>query len=215
MFTGLIERIGVIEKRVQRGDGAVITIGLGAGDFELKTGDSVAVEGVCLTVTALERGGFTVDVSKESLERSTLKAARTGTRVNLERAMRLGDRLGGHLVTGHVDAVGKIAEVRPEGEFTRLTVAAPAEVMALVVEKGSIALDGISLTVNGLSSDRFLITVIPETLSRTTLGSKRPGDPVNLETDLLGKYVARLLGKKIPGTDESELLTKLSEGGFV
>lgn len=214
MFTGLIERVGKIKGRKSRGSGAVFEIDAGPAPFEVGAGDSVAVEGVCLTAVEVEGSIFKVDVSSESLSRSTLGAARQGGRVNLERALRLGDRLGGHMVTGHVDAMGKIVEVRPEGDFTRVVISAPAEVMALTVEKGSMAVDGISLTVNGVSKDRFWVMIIPETLARTTLSSRKAGDQVNLETDLLGKYVARLLGKSA-GVSDKDLLARLGEEGFL
>ncbi|HUT55673.1 MAG TPA: riboflavin synthase [bacterium] len=215
MFTGLIERTGIIKAQVQKGPGVVLEVSTAPGPYELAKGDSVAVDGLCLTATAVTADGFKVDVSGESLSRSTLKAARAGTRVNLERALRLGGRLGGHLVSGHVDAVGKIAERRPRGEFAIVTIAAPREVMALVIEKGSIAVDGVSLTVNTFTNDRFSMMIIPETLARTTLGWKKTGDEVNLETDLIGKYVARLLGKSRPGSDDAELMKKLMEEGFI
>jgi len=131
-----------------------------------------AVDGLCLTVTRVVPAGFSVDVSEESLSRSTLAEVKVGARVNLERALRLGDRLGGHLVTGHVDAVGRIIAFKREGDFSRLTIAAPGEVMRLVVDKGSIAVDGVSLTVNGTAGDRFELMLIPETLSRTALADK-------------------------------------------
>jgi len=214
MFTGLIERIGVIKSCVRSVRGLHLEIAFGDEDFELSPGDSVAVDGLCLTASSVDEEGFAVEVSGESLSRSTLQYVRTGRRVNLERALRLGDRLGGHLVTGHIDAVGRIAEARPEGGFARITVTAPPEVLALTVEKGSMAMDGISLTVNGIMADRFWMMVIPETLSRTTLGNKMPGDLVNLETDLLGKYVARLLGARSQGNTEDGLLEKLKQEGF-
>jgi riboflavin synthase len=216
MFTGLIERIGVVKSAVNSVRGLRLEISVGEGSFEIGEGDSVAVDGVCLTATSLKPQAFVVDVSAESVLRTTLKTVKTGDRVNLERALRLGDRLGGHLVSGHVDAVGKIAETRPQGAFARIAVTAPPEIINLTVEKGSIALDGISLTVNKLDRDRFHLTVIPETLARTTLCTKRPGDLVNLETDLIGKYVARLLHHKPPSaTTDSDLMRKLAEEGFL
>ena len=215
MFTGLIERVGVVRSRIPRGSANLLEVECGPGPYPLATGDSVAVDGLCLTVTAVAADAFTVDVSSESLLRSTLCNARAGARVNLERALRLGDRLGGHLVSGHIDAVGRILETRPESGFARVSVAAPPEVMALVVVKGSIALDGISLTVNGVLADSFWMTIIPETLARTTLGGKRPGDMVNLETDIVGKYVARLLGPRLAAARDQNLLKKLTDEGFI
>jgi len=214
MFTGLIERVGVVARAARKGGGVELFIETGAEPFEVGEGDSVAVDGVCLTATSVSGAGFSVDVSRESLDRSTLGAAKAGGKVNLERALRLGDRLGGHLVTGHVDAVGRISETRPESGFTRITIAAPPEVINLTVEKGSIAVDGISLTVNAVSADSFQLTIIPETIERTTLAAKRPGDQVNLETDLIGKYVAKLIGKD-PSTKDSDIMKKLMEEGFI
>jgi riboflavin synthase len=213
MFTGLIETVGVVRRKAPRGAGMELTLAAEGPRYELKEGDSVAVSGVCLTATAVDAAGFSVDVSAESLARSTLGAIAVGRRVNLERALRLGDRMGGHLVTGHIDAVGRVAELRRETGFMRLAVAAPPEVMRLTVAKGSIAVDGISLTVNAVAHDRFELMLIPETISRTTLAEKKPGDPLNLETDLIGKYVARLLGRE-PGSDQA-LLQKLKEEGFL
>ncbi len=214
MFTGLIDRVGKIRGRKPGGSGVALDVYSGP-DYEVGLGDSVAVSGLCLTVTGLAADGFKVDVSSESLARSTLADLAVGAGVNLERALRLGDRLGGHLVSGHVDAVGRVADVRPEGTFARVTVFAPPEITELTVEKGSIAVDGISLTVNGVERDRFWMMIIPETLSRTTLGDRRQGDKVNLETDLIGKYVAKLMGKDKAQTADRELMKKLSEEGFL
>ena len=217
MFTGLIERVGTVRRVSPRGQSSVLEIAFGssAGDaFDLKTGASVAVDGLCLTATTVTADAFTVDVSRESLSRSTLGAARAGAKVNLERALVFGDRLGGHLVSGHIDAVGRIEGKAADGDFSRVTISAPPEVLALTVEKGSIAVDGISLTVNGVEQDRFWMMIIPETLSRTTLGAKKPGDPVNLETDLIGKYVARLLAPRLDPQKDEALLKKLKEEGY-
>ena len=212
MFTGLIERIGEIKASSPKGSGVVLEVGTGPEPFPVAAGESVAVDGVCLTVVSVVPAGFTVEASAESLSRSTLNSLSPRGRVNLERALKLGDRLGGHLVTGHVDGVGRIVEARPEGGFKKITISAGPEIMALVVEKGSIAVDGISLTVNGVGRDRFWLTLIPETLTRAALAPKKPGDAVNLETDLLGKYVAKLLGKSAP---DSGLMKKLEEEGFI
>ncbi len=215
MFTGIIERIGQVKSVSNRGSGVSLDLDTGPGPFELSPGDSVAVDGLCLTAVQVIEKGFTCEASRESLQRSTISLARPGTRVNLERSLRVGDRLGGHLVSGHVDAMGRISEARPERGFASITVAAPPEVMGLVVEKGSIALDGISLTVNNVLADRFSIMVIPETLARTTLGAKKPGQEVNLETDVIGKYVAKLLGRAGSNRDQGGLARKLIEQGFM
>ena len=193
MFTGIIEVIGTVRGFSRQGEGARVDIGAGALAEGLRTGDSMAVEGACLTVTAVRGDGFTADLSVETLARTTLGRLRVGTRVNLERPLRLGDRLGGHLVTGHVDGVGQIAERVPQGDGEFIRIRFPRELGPLLVMKGSMAVDGISLTVAELSRDAFGVAIIPHTLEHTTLRDKRLGDPVNLEADLLGKHVARLL----------------------
>jgi riboflavin synthase len=193
MFTGLISDVGVVERLDPRAGGARITIRPGSLPVdELVPGESVACSGACLTV--VERGGgrMSFDAVPETLARTTLGSWRSGTRVNLERALRLSDRLGGHLVQGHVDAVGKVLARAAEGQGARLTVWMPAAIAPLVAEKGSIAVDGVSLTVASAGRDRFEVALIPETLSRTVLGDAAPGTPVNLEVDVVARHVARL-----------------------
>jgi riboflavin synthase len=188
VFTGLIEDLGTVaEMRASR-----LTVQTRFDDLE--HGASVAVDGVCLTVVDLAAGRFTADVSAETLQRSTLGSLKPGARVNLERPMVLGERLGGHLVLGHVDGVGEIVSRQTIGEGVRVELRIPRELGRLVVEKGSIALDGISLTVNELlGEDGIALFVIPETLRATTWGEKKPGARVNVEADILAKHVARLL----------------------
>lgn len=192
MFTGLIEDLGTVAavERVSKGVRLSVQTRLDGIDH----GASVAVDGVCLTAVDLAAGRFTADVSAETLARSTLGERKAGDRVNLERPMALGDRLGGHLVLGHVDGVGEIASREEVGEGVRITLRLPAGLPPLAVEKGSIALDGISLTVNELlDPDRIALFIIPETLRATTWGIKPVGARVNVEADILGKHVARLL----------------------
>lgn len=193
MFTGLISDLGVVERVDPRAGGARITIRPGSLPVDaLELGESVACNGACLTV--VERGGgrMSFDAVPETLARTTLGTWRTGTRVNLERALRLSDRLGGHLVQGHVDGVGKVLARTPEGQGARLTVSLPGPIAPLVAEKGSIAIDGVSLTVARAGRDRFEVALIPETLSRTVLGEAGPGIAVNLEADVVARHVARL-----------------------
>lgn len=193
MFTGLIEEVGRIVAVRRQAQSAVLSIRGPKVASDLAIGDSVAVNGACLSVTALRGDVFNVDVSAETLRRTTLDRASPGQLVNLERALRLGDRLGGHIVQGHVDAVGTVRSIVPEGNSYRLTIDAPPSVMRYVVEKGSIAVDGISLTVAGVDEHGFWIAVIPQTMKDTTLAGARPGTRVNLEVDLLAKYVERML----------------------
>jgi riboflavin synthase len=193
MFTGLVSDLGVVERIVPRQGGVRLTIrprSLPADALAL--GESVACSGACLTVA--ERGGGLVsfDAVPETLARTTVGSWRPGTKVNLERALAIGDRLGGHLVQGHVDAVGEVVTRRPEGQGARLVVSLPAALAPLVAEKGSIAVDGVSLTVASAGRDRFDVALIPETLARTTLGEAGPGTRVNLEADVLARHVARL-----------------------
>ncbi len=194
MFTGLVSDIGVVERIAPRQGGARLTLRPGRLDVAgLALGESVACAGACLSV--VERGGGLVsfEAVPETLARTTLGGWRPGTRVNLERALALGDRLGGHLVQGHVDAVGEVLARAPEGQGARLTVRLPEAIAPLVVEKGSIAVDGVSLTVAALGPDRFEVALIPDTLERTTLGDAGPGTRVNLEADLVARHVARLV----------------------
>ena len=199
MFTGLVQRTGTLSRIVRPGGGAALRVGVGSPwpDGPLAPGESVAVQGVCLTVaTALAGGGFVADVLEETLDRTAFAALPDGARVNLERALRAGDRLGGHLVQGHVDGVGRVAEIRPRAHDVVLRIAADAPLLEGVVWKGSVAVDGTSLTVSALSDEGgwFEVNLIPTTLRGTSLGDRRAGDPVNVETDVVGKYVARLMG---------------------
>jgi riboflavin synthase len=193
MFTGLVSDMGVVERIAPRQGGARLTLRPKATSVDaLALGESVACSGVCLTV--VERGGGLVsfDAVPETLARTTIGGWRPGTPVNLERALALHDRLGGHLVQGHVDAVGKVLSRTPEGQGARLRVSLPASVAPLVAEKGSIAVDGVSLTVAAAGRDWFEVALIPETLARTTLGAAAPGGAVNLEADVVARHVARL-----------------------
>lgn len=194
MFTGLIADLGEVEAVEATGDGARLRVRTALAS-ELAAGDSVAVNGVCLTATAVEGEGFAADVVSETLRRSSLGALAAGVTVNLELPLRAADRLGGHVVQGHVDGVGEVVDAVDEGFSRVVTVAVPDGLERYVVEKGSIAIDGISLTVAGLQDGRLSIAVIPETLERTTLGAAQPGRPVNLEVDVLAKYVERLVNR--------------------
>ena len=193
MFTGIIEEVGTL-RSVRRGaHSAVLTIGASRVLSDLKIGDSVAVNGVCLTATRLLPDGFTADVMHETLNRSALGALGPGSPVNLERAMAAGGRFGGHIVAGHVDGVGTVQRITRDDNAVWYTIAAGPEILRYVVEKGSIAIDGISLTVARVDGQSFAISAIPHTVPVTTLAHRRVGDPVNLETDVLGKYVEKLL----------------------
>ena len=207
MFTGLVQEIGRIESfsagAVRRLD---VRIGKPARPLEL--GESIALDGVCLTVTRARGGRFSVEAVEETLRRSTVRELRKGGSVNVERALCLGDRMGGHMVLGHVDTVSRIASIRREGDSRFVEFALPSSLAPFFVEKGSVAVDGVSLTVASVAPDRFGVALIPETLKRTTLGSKKVGATVNVEADIIGKYVARLTGKAgvaSPGIDEAFL----------
>ncbi len=215
MFTGIIEELGTVE-RVTRGRvSAVIAIRAEHILSDLKIGDSVAVNGVCLTATGLTGHGFTTDVMHETLDRSALAGLGPGSRVNLERAMAADGRFGGHIVAGHVDGVGTIAAIEQDDNAIWFTITAPAQVLRYVVEKGSIAIDGISLTVARVETDRFAVSVIPHTAAVTLLGQRRTGDRVNLESDLVGKYVERLLRPAPEEKGQSRLTMEfLTQHGF-
>lgn len=192
MFTGIVEELGTIVARDDLSDSARITVDGPLVTSDAGHGDSIAVNGVCLTVVELGEGRFTVDVMAETLKRSSLGALEAGSRVNLERAMAAGGRFGGHIVQGHVDGVGTVVSVSPSDNWTVVRIALPAELSRYVVEKGSITVDGVSLTVSAVSDDWFEISLIPTTLAETNLGITEPGRVVNLEVDVIAKYVERL-----------------------
>ncbi|MEW1646843.1 MULTISPECIES: riboflavin synthase [unclassified Streptomyces] len=196
MFTGIVEELGEVTAVENLDDasrfrlrGPIVTEGA-------KHGDSIAVNGVCLTVVEFEGDEFTADVMAETLNRSSLGVLAVGSRVNLERPMALGARLGGHIVQGHVDGTGEIIERKPSENWEIVKISLPADLTRYVVEKGSITVDGISLTVVDAGPDHFTVSLIPTTLGLTTLGHKQPGDPVNLEVDVIAKYVERLMGSR-------------------
>jgi len=193
MFTGLIEELGTVKGIRSQSGGMRLSIAGKTVLDGMKAGDSIAVNGACLTVVEMSHSLFGADVSKETLTKTTLGRLRVGDRVNLERAMRPADRLGGHLVAGHVDAVGVIRTIERTGEASLFTFEAPPEVSRYLIYKGSIAIDGISLTVNEVQGERFTVTIIPHTARQTTLGFKKAGDSVNLESDMIGKYVEKFV----------------------
>lgn len=194
MFTGIVQGMGRVAAVVRDGDGARITIATPLVS-ELSAGDSIAINGVCLTATRLQNGSFQADAMNETLTRSSLGDLASGSEVNLELPLRATDRLGGHVVQGHVDEVGTIRGVADDGFARRIEIEAPPEVLRYVVQKGSIAVDGISLTVAELDDRSFTVSLIPETLERTNLGNAGAGDRVNLEVDVLAKYVEKLMGR--------------------
>lgn len=198
MFTGIIEETGTL-RRTGSGE---IEIGAKAVLEGTKIGDSIAVNGVCLTVTRFTPGGFTADVMPETLRRSNLGSLKTGDRVNLERAMAADGRFGGHIVSGHIDGTGTVLSLKKEGNAVWVEIAAGSDILALIVEKGSVAIDGISLTVATVGKSSFSVSVIPHTGAETTLLSKKTGDPVNLENDIVGKYVRRLMSFTKPEKEE-------------
>ncbi|MEU6035090.1 riboflavin synthase [Actinomadura sp. NPDC047616] len=197
MFTGIVEELGEIVALEPAGDSARITIRGPLVTQDAVHGASIAVNGVCLTVVEVKDDAFTADAVKETLDRSSLGALGPGSRVNLERPVRLSDRLGGHLVQGHVDGVGRLISREPGERWDVVTFSLPPELSRYVVDKGSITVDGVSLTVVEAGADRFSVALIPTTLELTTLGLKRPGDPVNLEVDVVAKYVERMLGSRV------------------
>ena len=215
MFTGIVEEVGTI-KNIKRGQhSAVLTIQAKTVLEGTRIGDSIAVNGICLTVTRLFPDGFSADVMHETLNRSSLAGLAAGSMVNLERAMAANGRFGGHIVAGHVDGVGHIANIRRDDTAVWYTVHAGPEILRYVVEKGSIAIDGISLTVASVEADRFSVSVIPHTAEVTLLGRKHAGDTVNLETDIIGKYVEKLLRPREETTPKSGLtLEFLASNGF-
>jgi len=194
MFTGLVQELGIVTAVEPSDDGVRLTVAAPLA-AELSAGDSVAVNGVCLTAVEPTREQFAADVMNETLRRSSLAAAEPGARVNLELPLRAHDRLGGHVVQGHVDGLGTVAAVEPDGFARRIRIAAEPELLRYVVEKGSIAIDGVSLTVAAVDDESLTVSLIPETLERTNLGVAEPGATVNLEVDVLAKYVEKLVAR--------------------
>jgi len=215
MFTGIIEDVGTLRGIRFAGNISILTIETGMDLSDASIGDSISVDGVCLTVVEMTSGAFSVEASPETLGRSTLDNAARGRRLNLERALRVGDRLGGHFVAGHVDGVGEIASVERSPDSLIIAVSAPPGVRRYIVDKGSVAVDGISLTINSLIDRGFTINIIRHTARETTLDGKKPGDRVNLEADLIGKYVERFLLQKQEAPSGGVTLEKLAEEGYV
>lgn len=215
MFTGIVEEIGTVE-RIQRGrHSAVLTIRAEKVLEDAKIGDSIAVNGICLTVTALLSGCFTADVMHETLNRSSLAELTGGSHVNLERAMQANGRFGGHIVAGHVDGVGKIVNIRRDDTAIWFTIQSEPSILRYIVEKGSVTIDGISLTVAWVSGEQFAISAIPHTVEQTILKERREGSLVNLETDIIGKYVEKLLRPETPQQSQSTITRDfLARNGF-
>jgi riboflavin synthase len=215
VFTGLVEDKGTLRGRTPRGPGARVVVGTSLGPLEL--GESISVDGVCLTVATIVTGGFEADCSHETLARTTLGLVPVGGGVNLERAVPLGGRMGGHIVSGHVDGTGVVTEAKRDGEALFVEFTMPAELARYVAEKGSICINGVSLTVNGVQGDRFTVMLIPHTMQKTTLDAIAAGQKVNLEVDVLARYVARLfeVGREAGDAKDAAFLATLKRAGFV
>ena len=217
MFTGLIQDIGKIQSVERKGEGIRLTISTQLDLSHTKIGDSISLDGACLTVVRLSGRALTVDASPETLRRTTLSTIREGQPVNLEMPLKMSDPLGGHFVAGHVDGTGEIIEVAPEGNFMRYRFRVPAEIARYLIEKGSVAVDGISLTVTECQDQEFIVSLIPHTAQSTTLGKKKAGDRVNVENDLIAKYVEKFVRREDSPKRESSRIdaTFLAEHGFI
>lgn len=216
MFTGLVEEIGIIKQISPFSSGSRISISASKVLEEVQLGDSIATNGICLTVTSFDQASFTVDVMPETMRHSSLGDLMPGDRVNLERALSLGDRLGGHMVSGHIDGTGRIENLTREDNAHWISIAAPPEILRYIIPRGSIAIDGVSLTVHHLDNKIFKVSIIPQTKEMTTLLNKNIGDRVNLECDMIGKYVERFLSFKEDDSDNGDIsLDFLMENGFL
>lgn len=216
MFTGLIEEIGTIHTIKKGLNSAQITIGATKILSDVKLGDSISTNGVCLTVIEFTKNSFTVDVMPETMRRSNLNNLKHGSLVNLERALKVNDRLGGHIVSGHIDGVGKIKKIEEEDNATWVSIEASSNILKYIIEKGSIAIDGTSLTIAYAGLDIFKVSIIPLTKDKTTLLGKTVGDEVNLECDMMGKYIERLLSFKQDEKKETKIdLDFLAKNGFM
>lgn len=217
MFTGLIEETGTITNFVKGSKSAQISISAKKVLDDLKIGDSINTNGACLTVTVLNNHGFTVDVMAETLRSTALSGLATGQKVNLERALKISDRFGGHLVSGHIDGTAKIIDIKKEGIATLFSIQPEVGLMKYIINKGSVAVDGISLTVSEIHSKYFIISIIPHTASNTTLLSKNIGDKINIETDMIAKYLHRLIStenEETNGSKASIRIDTLIKNGF-
>ena len=215
MFTGIVATVGRITHLTRRGDAMRLALDAGGLDLsDVALGDSIAVSGPCLTVVEFDAGHFAVDVSSETLARTTLGARQVGDPVNLEKALRLTDRLGGHLVSGHIDGIGTVLKREAQGEYIRWVVRVPPELSHYLAFKGSVAIDGVSLTVNAVDGDTFDVLTIPHTLERTTLGRLNAGAAVNIEVDIIARYIERMLSKSAPAAGAGMSLASLAEAGF-
>lgn len=214
MFTGLIEEKGIVSSIRHGTTSARLMVKAPGIAADVKLGESIAINGICLTAVAITPPVIEFDAVRETVERSTLGRLKPGDAVNIERALRLGDRLDGHMVQGHVDGIGAIREIRRSGNDTIFRFHAGPDVMTYIVRKGSIAVDGISLTIADLGDDWFAVAVIPHSLVNTTLNEKSAGSAVNLETDIIGRYVYKFAGKAAATSDEG-LMAKLAAGGFL
>ena len=221
MFTGIIEEVGTVRELVRSGTAGWIDVAAETVLGGTKIGDSIAVNGVCLTVVSMSADGFVADVMPETFDRSNLGALRVGNPVNLERAMAADGRFGGHIVSGHIDGTGRVESLEEDGNAVWVSIRTAPEILRLIVEKGSIAIDGISLTVAYVDAERFKVSIIPHTGEETTLLGRKSGDEVNLENDIIGKYVERLLGlskgEDLPGAEAAGgglTMEFLAENGF-
>jgi riboflavin synthase len=219
MFTGIIEGLGTLNAIQPSGQGARLSV---ISEVSLETtgiGDSIAVNGACLTAVTISGNRFDVDVSPETLQHTTLGSARVGDRVNIERALRLGDRLDGHLVSGHIDGTGVIRQKKPLGNAIVITISVPKALARYMIHKGSVAVDGVSLTINSLGPESFEVSIIPHTAGLTTVGFKQPGSPVNIETDMIGKYIERFITNpgesEAPGEKKDIDIALLAKSGFM
>ncbi len=217
MFTGIVQGIGTITEKRAAGGGMVFGLEAGFDLTDPEEGESIAVNGTCLTAREIIGRRFLVDVSPETLSRTGLGFLKVGSRVNLERALRLSDRLGGHLVSGHVDALGRVEDRQTQGDFTLFTFSLDEGLARYIIEKGSITINGVSLTVNSCRGNRFSVSIIPHTLDVTTLGELKIGDRVNLEVDIIGKYVEKLLAEQSTSQNRGSRINPafLAEHGFL
>jgi riboflavin synthase len=219
VFTGIIESLGTIHRVIPQGEGKVLQIRCGLDLSGTRIGDSIAVNGACLTAVHLEKHAFSVDMAPETVARTTFKTAAPGMRVNVERAMQLSSRVDGHLVSGHIDGTGVITRIENKSNAILLTIAVDTHLAGQMIEKGSVAVDGISLTINQCTDTDFSISIIPHTAKLTTIGFKQTGDFVNIETDMIGKYVRKFLTRttaSVPETEHTDIsMSLLAQNGFL